>query len=50
MPKNIKTQKVIRNFTNYFAQNVYELEDGTTIYIDYSNDIVNIETPMKEEK
>lgn len=49
MAKNIKTQKVIRNFTNYFAQNVYELEDGTTIYIDYSNDIVNIETPMEKK-
>lgn len=47
--KNIKTQKVIRNFTNYFAQNVYELEDGTAIYIDYSNDIVNIETPMEKK-
>lgn len=49
MPKNIKTQKVIRNFTNYFAQNVYELEDGTTIYIDYSNRFVNIETPMEKK-
>lgn len=35
---------VIENFTNFFAQNVYVLEDGTKIYIDYDNKEVEILT------
>lgn len=50
MPKNIITQKVKKSFTNAFAENVYELENGIKIYISYGNDIVNIEMPIKEEK
>lgn len=36
---------VEENFTNRFAQNVYKLEDGSTIYIDYDNEAVTIERP-----
>lgn len=36
--------KVKRNWFNMFAQNCYELEDGRTIYIDYDNDEITIET------
>lgn len=39
-----KTLKVVDNFTNFFAQNVYVLEDGTKIYIDYDNKEVEILT------
>ncbi len=45
--KNIKTNKVVRNFTNFFAQEVFELENGTKIYINYDRDIISIETPEK---
>jgi len=45
----ITTQKVEKAFTNAFAQDVYVLENGTRIYISYSNDIVSIETPMEEK-
>lgn len=36
------THKVVANFTNGFAQNVYELEDGTLLFISYGNDEVQI--------
>lgn len=49
MKKKIITQKVEKTFTNAFAQNVYVLENGTRIYISYSDDIVSIETPMEEK-
>lgn len=39
-----KTLKVMDNFTNFFAQNVYVLEDGTKLYIDYDNKEVEILT------
>ena len=35
--------KVKDNFTNYFAQNVYVLDDGSKLYIDYDNKWVSIE-------
>lgn len=42
--KSIKRQsyKVVRSWFNSFAQNCYELEDGTRIYIDYGGDRVEI--------
>lgn len=45
--KNIMVVKasVKRHWYNSFAQNCYELEDGTTIHIDYSNDEISIEMP-----
>lgn len=46
----ITTQKVEKCFTNAFAQDVYILENGTRIYISYGNDIVSIETPMKDKE
>ena len=46
----ITTQKVERCFTNAFAQDVYYLEDGTRIYISYSNDFVTIEKPIKDKE
>lgn len=49
MKKNIITQKVAKSFTNAFAENVYELENGIKIYISYGGDIVNIEMPMEEK-
>ena len=49
MRMKITTQKVEKAFTNAFAQDVYVLENGTRIYISYSNDIVSIETPMEEK-
>ena len=33
------------DFTNRFAQQVYKLEDGTSIYIDYDRKNVTIERP-----
>lgn len=41
-------QKIIKSFTNGFAQQVYELEDGTKLYINYSQDEIEIERPAKE--
>lgn len=41
--KKHKTIKVIRNWSNGFAENCYELEDGTTIYISYNNDEITFE-------
>lgn len=43
-----KTLKVVANFTNGFAQNVLELEDGTVLFISYSGDQVTINetTPL----
>lgn len=38
-----KQYKVVANFTNGFAQNVLELEDGTLIFISYGGDEVRIE-------
>ena len=42
--KNVKytDHKVVANFTNGFAQNVLELEDGTLILISYSGTEVQI--------
>lgn len=39
--------KVKRNWFNSFAENCYELEDGTEIYISYSNDEIRIEMPKQ---
>lgn len=44
---SIKSIKVVKNYTNYFAQEVFELDDGTKIYISYDRDVVSIETPSK---
>ena len=44
--KNItefKKVKVIRHWSNGFAQDCYELEDGTTLYISYHRDEIIIE-------
>lgn len=38
-----KTYKVVRSWFNSFAQNCYELEDGTKIYIDYGGEELTIE-------
>lgn len=38
-----KTYKVVRSWFNSFAQNCYELEDGTKIYIDYGEEELTIE-------
>lgn len=37
-----KTLAVVANFTNGFAQNVIELEDGTVLFINYSGKEVTI--------
>ena len=36
--------KVKRSWFNSFAQNCFELEDGTRIYIDYDQENLTIET------
>lgn len=36
------THQVVANFTNGFAQNVIELDDGTILFISYSGDQVEI--------
>lgn len=43
-----KTLAVVANFTNGFAQNVIELEDGTVLFINYSGTEVTIKqtTPL----
>ena len=38
------TYKVKRSWTNSFAQNCFELEDGTTIYIDYDQENITVES------
>jgi hypothetical protein len=45
-----KTLAVVANFTNGFAQNVIELEDGTVLYINYSGTEVTIQqtTPLTD--
>lgn len=40
--KKYTTHKVVANFTNIFAQNVLELEDGTLIIINYGGTEVEI--------
>ena len=35
-------------YTNGFAQQVYELEDGTTIYVSYHQDRIQIQTPVSK--
>lgn len=42
-PKEFKKIKVVRNWTNGFAQDCYELEDGAKLYISYNRDEVRIE-------
>ena len=37
-----KTLKVTANFTNGFAQNVIELEDGTVLFINYGTTEVTV--------
>lgn len=46
-----KTLKVVANFTNGFAQNVIELEDGTVLFISYSGDEVKVQqtVPLDQE-
>lgn len=46
--KDIKTNKVIKNYTNYFAQEVFELDNGTKIYIHYGRDVISVETPSEK--
>lgn len=36
------THKVVANFTNGFAQNVIELDDGTVLYINYGGTEVEV--------
>lgn len=36
------THKVVANFTNGFAQNVIELDDGTALYISYDGTEVEV--------
>ena len=45
-----KTLAVVANFTNGFAENVIELEDGTVLYISYSGDSVRVQqtTPLQD--
>lgn len=45
-----KTLNVVANFTNGFAQNVIELEDGTVLYINYSGTEVTVQqtVPMQD--
>lgn len=40
--KKVQSYKVVRQWTNSFAQSCYELEDGSTIYIDYGGDRLDI--------
>lgn len=41
---NRKEYKVTRSWFNSFAQNCFELEDGTRIYIDYDQENLVIES------
>lgn len=45
-----KTLAVVANFTNGFAENVIELEDGTVLYISYSGTSVRVQqtTPLQD--
>lgn len=40
--KSTKELKVMAHFSNGFAETVYELSDGTLIFISYHNDRVRI--------
>ena len=42
----VKSQAIMDSYTNGFAQQVYKLEDGTTIYISYGQDRIQVLTPI----
>ena len=43
----VKSQGIKESYTNGFAQTVYKLEDGSTIYVSYGQDRIQILTPVK---
>ena len=45
---DVKSQDIKKCFTNGFAQTVYELEDGTIIYVSYSQDRIQVMTPSNK--
>jgi hypothetical protein len=48
-----KMVKIVKSFTNGFAQHVYELADGTMLFIDFNETEIEILTteqvPMDQE-
>ena len=40
---NRKELKIVAHFVNGFAQTVYELEDGTVLFFNYSGDTLEVE-------
>ena len=44
----VKSQDIKKSFTNGFAQTVYELEDGTIIYVSYHQDRIQVMTPINK--
>lgn len=46
----VENLKINEDFTNRFAQQVYKLEDGSTIYIDYDREALTLERPKELAK
>ena len=46
----VENLKINEDFTNRFAQQVYKLEDGSTIYIDYDRENLTLERPKELTK
>lgn len=46
----VENLKINDDFTNRFAQQVYKLEDGSTIYIDYDREYLTLERPKELTK
>ena len=44
----VKSQDIKESYTNGFAQQVYKLEDGTTIYVSYHQDRIQVLTPISK--
>jgi len=47
-----KSVKIVKTFTNGFAQKVYILEDGTYLFVDYPETEITIETtePIESQR
>lgn len=44
----VKSQGIKDSYTNGFLQQVYKLEDGTTIYVNYGQDRIQVMTPINK--
>lgn len=40
---NIEKYKIVESFTNGFAQKVFKLENGATVYINYGQDEIEFD-------